>query len=86
MTREDVRTALHREPFVPLRIRLADSRHFDVPFKEVAHFLGYGVLVFIGLKEGTHQAKSYDRFAIEQIVSIDPLPMRRMVKKRRKAS
>jgi len=86
MEKELVRAELKREPFVPLRIRLTDGRKFDVPFRDVAHMLGYGVLVFIGMKEGTRQAKSYDRFGFDQIDRIEPLPGKKSPRGRRKAS
>jgi len=81
MLKEEIAAELTREPFVPLRIHLKNGKKFDVPFKDVAHMLGYGVLVLIGLKEGTHQAKSYDRFAFEQIDRIEKLPTTRRRKK-----
>jgi hypothetical protein len=86
MIKQDVHAQLTREPFAPLRIHLTDGRAFDVPFKDVAHLLGYGVLVLIGLKEGTHQAKAYDRFFFEQIDRIEPLPPRARRRPRRRAS
>jgi len=86
MQKEEVRAELTCEPFVPLRLHLKNGRTFDVPFRDVAHMLGYGVLVFIGLKEGTHQAKSYDRFIFNDIVRIEPLPKGGSKRKRKKAS
>lgn len=86
MLKSEVKAELQREPFVPLRIHLTDGRHYDVPFREVAHLLGYGVLVFIGLKEGTHQAKSYDRFPFDHITRIEHRPARSSGRRRRKAS
>ena len=86
MLKEEVRAELTREPFVPLRLHLKNGAKFDVPFRDVAHMLGYGVLVFIGLKEGTHQAKSYDRFTFESIDRIEHLPQRGTRRGRKKAS
>ena len=86
MQKEEVRAELTREPFVPLRLHLKDGKTFDIPFRDVAHVLGYGVLVFIGLKEGTHQAKAYDRFSFENIVRIERRPKRGMDRRRKKAS
>jgi hypothetical protein len=85
MRKEEVQNELTREPFVPLRIHLKDGRSFDVPFRDVAHILGYGVLVLIGLKEGTHQAEGYDRFAFDAIDRIEQRP-RRGGRRQRKAS
>lgn len=86
MLKEDVRAEITREPFVPLRLHLRNGKKFDVPFRDVAHMLGYGVLVFIGLKKGTHQAKSYDRFGFEDIVRIEHRPPRGKARGRKKAS
>ena len=73
MHKEDVRRELTRDPFVPVRLHLTTGRSFDVPFREVAHMLGYGVLVLVGLREGTHQAEGCDRFMFDQIDRIEPL-------------
>jgi hypothetical protein len=86
MLKEDVRIALTREPFEPVRLHLTGGRKYDVPFREVAHLLGYGVLVLIGLKEGTHQATGYDRFAFDDIEKIERLPGSGGKNKKRKAS
>ena len=86
MKKEEVRGELTREPFVPLRLYLTDGRTFDVPFRQVAHMLGYGVLVLIGADIKAHTAKGYDRFAFEQIERIEPLPSKPSRGRRRKAS
>jgi hypothetical protein len=84
MQKEDVVSILQREPFVPYRIYLENGKHYDVPHRDVARFLGYGVLVFIGLKEGTHSAKGYDRFGFDHILRVEDRPARG--KKTRKVS
>ncbi|HEY8749342.1 MAG TPA: agmatine deiminase family protein [Tepidisphaeraceae bacterium] len=76
MDREEIRTELTRDPFVPLRLHLTDKRTFEVPFRQVAHMISSGVLVLIGLKEGTHSADGYDRFACEKIEWIEQLPQK----------
>ena len=76
MLKEEIKTLLNRDPFVPLRLHLRNGKTFDVQFREVAHLLSFGLLVLIGLKQGTHQAKTYDRFAFDDIVRIEPRPMR----------
>jgi hypothetical protein len=81
MLKEEVRAELNREPFVPLRLYLTNGKTFDVPFRDVAHLLGYGVLVLIGLKKGTHLAKGYERFTFEQIERIEQRPSSRRRKK-----
>jgi hypothetical protein len=83
---EEVRQELTREPFIPLRFHLRNGKKFDVPFRDVAHLLGYGVLIFIGLKQGTHQAKSYDRFGFDDIIRIEQLRRGKGGQRRRKAS
>lgn len=86
MLKEEVRAELTREPFVPLRLHLRSGKTFDVPFRDVAHMLGYGVLIFIGLKEGTHRAKSFDTVSFENIVRIEHRPARGTGGRRKKAS
>jgi hypothetical protein len=86
MTKEAVKMELAREPFVPLRLHLTNGKTFDVPFREVAHIVAYGVLVLIGLKKGTHQARSYDRFSFEQIARIERRPAKGSTRGRKKAS
>ena len=83
---EDVKAELTREPFLPFRLHLSDGPKFDVPFREVAHVVASGVLVFIGLKEGTHQAKGYDRFGFDHIIRIEHRPTRGGGKRRKRAS
>jgi hypothetical protein len=83
MDKEIIRGELKREPFVPFRLHLTNGRKFDVPFRQVAHIVSSGLLVFIGLKEGTHSAKGYDRFAFEHIERLEHRPAGR---KRKKAS
>jgi hypothetical protein len=73
MNREEVKAVVEREPFRPYRIHLGQRKQYDVLHRDAARFLGYGVLVFIGLKEGTHQAKGYDRFPFERIDRIENL-------------
>ncbi len=80
MLKQDVRAELTREPFVPLRIFLNDGKHYDVPFPEVARYLGYGVLIFIGMKDGGHSADSFDRLGFDEI---DRIEQRRGGSKRR---
>ncbi|MBC7783152.1 MAG: hypothetical protein H7144_04870 [Burkholderiales bacterium] len=85
MLKKDVKALITREPFVPYRIYLQDGRLFDVPFREVAHFLSFGVLVFIGMKQGSRRAENYDRFAFENISRIEDTSSMRSAR-RKKAS
>ncbi|HZL37512.1 MAG TPA: hypothetical protein VFC78_19495 [Tepidisphaeraceae bacterium] len=86
MLKEEIKAAVWREPFVPLRLHLSNGKTFDVPFRDVARVLSYGLLVFIGMKEGTHQSKGYDRFSFDQIVRIEQRPANGRGRRRRKAS
>jgi hypothetical protein len=85
MHKADVESILARDPFVPVRLHLSNGKTFDVPFRDVARVLSYAVLVFIGLKERTRQAKGYDRFTFEQIERIEELPHGKS-RRRKKAS
>jgi hypothetical protein len=76
MQKEEVQSVIAHEPFEPYRIHLQNGKHYDVLHRDVARYLGYGVLVFIGLKEGTHSAKGYDRFGFDEIVRIEQRPSR----------
>ena len=84
MQKDDIRAELNREPFVPLRLHLRNGKTFDIPFRDVAHIVFSGLLVLIGLKEGTRSAKGYDRFAFDDIHRIERRPTRGG--KRKKAS
>ena len=86
MTDDEIETELLRTPFVPFRFHLNDGRTFDVPHRNSAHLLPYGVLVLLGLREGTHSADGYDRFPYEAIRRIEFNPPKRRPSRRRKAS
>ena len=85
MQKEAVVAELDREPFVPLRLHLTKGRKYDVPERRAAHMLGYGLLVLIGLKPGSVQAKGYDTFAFDAIERIEPLGGKRAGGKRKRA-
>ena len=85
MLRDQIEAELAREPFVPLRLHLRGGKTFDIPFRDVARVLPFGLLVFVGLKRGTRQASGYDRFAFDNIVRIEQRPGRDG-QRRRKAS
>lgn len=86
MTIEEVKMELLREPFVPFRVHLNNGKKYDVPFRDAARLLTYGFLVFIGMKEGTHSSKGYDRFPYEWIVRIEHRPAKKARSSRKKAS
>ena len=74
MLKDEVITKLARDPFIPLRVHLQDGRKVKIPFRESAHlFPTWGLLVFIGMKEGTRTAKGYDRFPPDYITKIEKL-------------
>jgi hypothetical protein len=83
MLKEEIEAELGREPFVPLRLHLRNGKTFDIPFREVGHLLRSSLVVFIGLKEGTHQAKGHTEYVFEDILRIERRPGR---PRRRKAS
>jgi hypothetical protein len=85
MLKEEVKAELGREPFVPLRLHLRNGDKFDIPFRDIAHVLRSGLLVLIGLKRGTRQAKGYTTYVFEDIVRIERRPAGRN-HRRRKAS
>lgn len=85
MLEKEVKSELARQPFVPLRLHLRDGKTFDIPFPEVAHPLQSGVVVLIGLKQGTHQAKGVHTYVYEDILRIERRPARPHPR-RRKAS
>jgi hypothetical protein len=84
MQSDEIRAELDREPFIPFRLHLKNGKTFDVPFRAVAHVVVGGLLVFIGLKEGTQSAKGYKHLAFDDIVRIEPRPAGG--RKRKKAS
>jgi hypothetical protein len=85
MLKEDVRSELMREPFVPLRLYLKDGRRFDVPIREAARFNPVGLVVLIGVKPGSCDIKGFDRFPLDYIERIEQRPHKEK-RKRRKAS
>jgi hypothetical protein len=87
MTEQEVLAELKNDPFIPLRVHLANGKTLDVPFREVAQPLkNNGLVVLIGLKRGTHQAKSFDWCAFDDIVQIERRPEKRGRQGRKKAS
>ncbi|MGD0390597.1 MAG: hypothetical protein ABSC42_16755 [Tepidisphaeraceae bacterium] len=85
MLKEEVKSELGRDPFVPLRLHLKNGKTFDIPFREVAHDLGYGLVVFIGLRQGTRRAKGVATYFYDDILRIEQRPANRG-HRRRKAS
>lgn len=85
MTKSEIKLILKRDPFVPIRMHVSKGRVFDVTHSRVAHVLDDSVLIFVGLKEGSVQAKSYDRFGFDAVERIEPLPKRRTGGKRKSA-
>jgi hypothetical protein len=85
MLREQVKPELGREPFVPFRLHLKNGKTVDIPFRDVAHDMGYGLVVFVGLKQGTRRAKRVATYFYDDILRIEQRPADRG-HRRRKAS
>lgn len=75
MDKEQVRSELTRQPFVPFRLHLTDGRTFDIPDPKVANIMAYGLLVMIGADVKARTAKGYDQFPFDRIDRIEPLPI-----------
>ena len=86
MEKEQVRAELMREPFVPLRVHLRNGKRYNISFRAMTHMLEYGLLIFIGMKEGTRQAKAFDRFGFDAIDRIEQRPGAKGGRKRKRAS
>ena len=71
--KDKVKAELTREPFIPLRIHLRNGKKISVPFREVVHPMGEYAVAFIGLKEGTRQAKGHLSFNYGDVVHIEKL-------------
>lgn len=85
MTRDELQQRLTGNPFVPFRMYVRPGKVFDVPFADVARILSHQLLVFVGMKQGTRQARSFDSFPFDHIERIEDLPTPG-VGQRRKAS
>lgn len=85
MSRDEIQARLSRDPFVPFRLHVKPGKVFDVAFADVARVLSHQMLVFVGLKEGTRRAESFDSFPFDHIERIEDLPARGSGR-RRKAS
>jgi hypothetical protein len=74
MDRNTVEAAVSRLPFVPFRVHAADGRQVDVLFPEMARVLSAGLLIFIGMKEGSRLAQSFVDLAYSNIDRIEDRP------------
>jgi hypothetical protein len=74
MDRETIRAAVTREPFIPFRVHASDGRKFDVAFRDMVRALSAGLVVFIGMKEGSRQAQSFTELAYTNIDRIEDRP------------
>ena len=84
MDKEEIRTELNRDPFIPLQMRMTNGRKVEIPFRDVARMIFSGVLVFKGLKEGSHQVKGFDVFPYEDILDFEKRPNKKGLNKRAK--
>jgi hypothetical protein len=84
MTKEEIRSALEQQPFVPLRIYRSNRKRYDVPVQDAARVLRDAVIVMLGVKPGSRRASGYDVFPFDQVVKIEPRHSKPV--RRRKAS
>jgi hypothetical protein len=85
MRKEAIKSELGREPFVPLRLHMKDGTTFDVRFREMVYPMRDELLAFIGMKQGTRQAKRLAHYVYDDILRIERLSGNRG-HRRRKAS
>ena len=72
MERKEIEAALHRDPFVPLRLHLTNGKKLDVPFQHVLVFRPGDVMLFKGVKKaGSHVAKSFELIPYNWIDRVD---------------
>jgi len=86
MLKEEIEAELAREPFVPLRLYLRNGKKLPIPVREAALVMKDDMLVVIGAKPQTHQAKGYLTFDFDQVVRIEQLRGGKDGQGRRKAS
>jgi len=86
MSKDEIKTELSRDPFVPLRLHLKNGTRVSVPFPEVAHVMHRDMLVVKGAKPGTRRAKGYVTFGFEDVIRIEQLRNGKSGPRRRKAS
>ncbi len=72
MSPEELRKMLKRQPFVPFRIHLSDSRVFDVRHREMV-WVGHEVAI-VGILAIDGYLDDHEIIALAHIVSLEPLP------------
>jgi hypothetical protein len=86
MSKDQIKAELARDPFVPLRLHLRNGKKLQVPVREAAHVMKHDMLVVIGAKPQTHQAKGYLTFDFDDVVRIEQLRGGEGGPRRKKAS
>ncbi len=74
LQKQDVRTLLDREPFIPMKLVKKDGKSFPINFKHVLFPMKDGVIVFKGIESATsHYAKDgYEHVNYESIERLEP--------------
>ena len=73
MTSEDLRQEIDREPFVPLRLRLASGSKVDIRQPHTAWLRQNTLLLVHPLRAGTHAIGDYEVIALRLIEKIETL-------------
>jgi len=75
LTPESLRAALHRQPFVPLRIFRTDGKTYDIRHPEMAMIASREV--YVGCEEtspGSGIAKGCDLVSLLHVVRVEQMP------------
>jgi hypothetical protein len=74
MNRDDIRTIMNHEPFVPLKLIKTDGKRIDIPFQHVLVAMSDGVIVFKGVESATSRfaRKGYEHVNYESIDRLEP--------------
>jgi hypothetical protein len=73
---ESLRTELHRQPFVPLRMYLTDGKTYDIRHPEMAMITSREV--YVGREEtspGSGIAKECDLVSLLHVVRVEQMPL-----------
>jgi hypothetical protein len=73
MNPETLAKELNREPFIPLRIHLADGRHVDILNPGLCFIVRLSLYVFAGKPRNT-LAEDVEIISLRGIVSVETLP------------
>ena len=73
MTAEDLIELLEDRPFIPLRLRLDDGRHYDIRHPAMAIVTPTIVAVGVPAKKGSKIAQRITHCSIARIVEVEPV-------------